>query len=63
MAGSPEKPKKGIPEKVRDTMTRFNVDEKTARQIQAFSTLLASEGFAKWLENHRRIERQTASQK
>jgi hypothetical protein len=28
MAGSPERPEKGIPERFRDVMVRFEVDEK-----------------------------------
>ena len=58
MAGSPERPEKGIPERIRDVMVRFVVDEKTARQLLAFSALIASETFGKWLSNQKRIQRQ-----
>jgi hypothetical protein len=32
MAGSPERPEKEIPEKVREAMVRFEVDERRVRQ-------------------------------
>ena len=62
MAGSPETPEKGIPEKVRDVMARFDVDEKKARLLLGCSALLASEIVAKWKSNLRRIQKQKAAE-
>jgi hypothetical protein len=56
MVGSPEQEEKGLPEKVRETMFRFDVDEKRARQLLGYSAILASENFAKWKTNLRRIQ-------
>jgi hypothetical protein len=62
VAGSPETPEKGIPEKVRDVMVRFDVDAKQARQLLGCSALLASEIVAKWKSNLRRIQKQKATE-
>jgi Xaa-Pro aminopeptidase len=57
MAGTPEgPPQKGIPEKIREVMVRFDVDEKTARLLLSCSVIIASETFAKWKSNTRRMQ-------
>jgi len=53
---TPELSSRGIPEKIRDTMVRFDVEEKTARQLLGCSAVLASENFAKWKTNLRRAQ-------
>ena len=56
MAGTPEGPERGIPEKVREAMVRFDVDEKLARQLLGCSAILACDNFAKWKSNLRRAQ-------
>ena len=62
MAGSPEEPEKGIPQRIRDIMTRFDVDEKRARQLLGCSAMIASETVTKWKNNLRRIQVQEAAE-
>jgi hypothetical protein len=62
MAGSPEGIGRGIPEKVREAMTRFSVDEKQARLLLGCSSMIASETVAKWKSNMRRIQVRKAAE-
>jgi hypothetical protein len=62
VAGTPEELEKGIPEKIRETMVRFNVEEKQARLLLSFSAVLSSENFAKWKANLRRMQMEKASE-
>jgi len=56
MAGTPEMPEKGIPDRVRDIMVRFNLEEKEAILLLQCSSLLAIETFEKWRSNLRKIQ-------
>lgn len=62
MAGSPESPERGIPEKVREVMVRFEVDENRARQLLGYSAVLASEIVAKWKRNLRSTQQRKAAE-
>jgi Xaa-Pro aminopeptidase len=61
VAGSPERAEKGMPEKVREAMVRFNVDENQARLLLGCSAVMVSEIVAKWKSNLRRIQKQKAA--
>lgn len=62
MAGSPERPEKGIPEKIREIMVQFDVDEKQARQLLGCGAMVASEIVAKWKSNLRMAQMQKAAE-
>jgi hypothetical protein len=62
MAGTPEKPEDGIPETVGLVMVSFEVDEKTARQLLAFSSVLASETVTRWKSSVRASQTKKAKE-
>jgi hypothetical protein len=62
MAGSPERSEKGISERVREVMVRFEVDEKQARQLLGYSAIIAYENFAKWKSNLRIAQKRKAAE-
>jgi hypothetical protein len=56
MAGTPEREEHGIPERIRQVMVQFNVDEEKARLLLGCGAILASELITKWKNNLRKIQ-------
>jgi hypothetical protein len=60
MSGTPEREEHGIPERIREVMVQFDVDEEKARLLLGCGAVLASKLFAKWKSNLRRIQTRKA---
>ena len=58
MSGTPERKEHGIPERIREVLLQFDVDENRARLLLGCSAVLAWEKVAKWKGNLRRIQRE-----
>lgn len=56
MAGTPEREERGIPERIREVMVQFDVDEKQARLLLGCGAVLASKLIEKWKRNLRKIQ-------
>jgi hypothetical protein len=62
MSGGHEQKLVITPELVSRAMTLFSTDEKTARKIIDFSTILAMEKMKKWTSNMRRRQKERAEE-
>lgn len=62
MSGGHEQGRIETPELVNRAMTVFSTDEKTARKIIDFSTILAMEKMSKWTKNMRRRQKERAEE-